>query len=554
MKKHFFSLTLILLIGGHLVFSQGSLDRAISPIPTADQFRISPGVSFSASGSGTGKRSASPSPASAVVSDLEEALAVIREQYVDRAKAKSTATVDSAIRSMLHSLDPHSSYFDEQEFAELLGEHKSEYSGTGSTIMNFRRNGQVETYIVAVSPESSAAEAGIGFGDRIISVDGKDVSGISSLAVREMVRGPRGTRVSMKIEQAATGKIRTVSILRERVAQPTVPRAFMLDDKTGYIDMTVGFSYTTVTEFDESLAKLSDKGMGALILDLRGNRGGILDQAVAVAERFLPYGRVIVTQRGRNAYEDREWRSQTREPATIPIVLLVDSETASAAEIIAGAFQDNDRAMIVGTPTFGKGLVQSVLELENSSGLALTSARYYTPSGRSIQRDYSDGSLYDYFARTHRAAAIDRAAMATRTLSHRKVYGGNGIEPDIEFSADGISPEKAAMVDPIFHFAKDLLGAKFPGSPSREEFRRAIMFGEETVTDEVISAFTAHSKVDVGSDRDFIRTQLRYFIALGAFGTNAADEAKIKDDKIVYRGVQAVDAARELAGTSFRMK
>src|SRR5215203_441307 len=409
--------------------------QAISQAPGSDPFQIDRGSSFSAS-TKPGARVTGSAPATAaagkIVSDVEQALDIIRRNHVNGARLAAAELTKSSVTGMLAELDPHSSYFDAAEYSELLGEQDSEYSGTGSTISNFLKNGVLETYILSTHPESSAARANLQYGDRIVSVEGVPVGGLTSDVVRDKVRGPRGSFVRMTIERASTGRIETIDLKRDRVFQPTLPNYFIVRDGVAYIDLTEGFSHTTSGEFAAALKELHRRGMTSLILDLRANSGGILDQAVKTAEEFLPAGSTIISQRGRSPIDNREWRSANRNPETIPLVVLVDGDTASASEVVAGALQDNDRALIVGRTTFGKGLVQNVLDLPMGSGLTLTTARYYTPSGRSIQRTYSGTGMYDYF--NHRSAGTETGPKPeAHTVTNRVVFGGNGITPDETF-------------------------------------------------------------------------------------------------------------------------
>jgi carboxyl-terminal processing protease len=233
-----------------------------------------------------------------------------------------------------------------------------------------------------------------------------------------------------------------------------VTDAVLLENKIGYLALTEGFDFTTAEEFEVAFNSLKRHGMQSLIVDLRGNGGGLMDQAILVAEKFLPFGQMIVSQRGRNAVEDREWRSRNRRPESMPLVFLVDEGTASASEILAAAMQDNDRAAVIGTRTFGKGLVQNVIPLDDGSGLTLTSERYYTPSGRSIQREYSDSGLYDYFRHTNHGALINRPEAATRTLKGRVVFGGDGIQPDEIVDSFELTTQRVALVDRLFNFLR----------------------------------------------------------------------------------------------------
>src|SRR5262249_22657306 len=289
--------------------------------------------------------------------------------------------------------------YDREEFDELKTDQRSEYFGIGASIQSYSYGDQVDTFITATFENSPAARAGLRYGDRILEVDGVKMTGKPSLEVRDKIRGPRGSAVVLTLERAADKRIQKVDITRDAVPQPSIPDAYMLKPGVGYIDMTRGFNYTTTDELEDALERLHTKGMKSLVLDLRNNPGGFLDQAIHVAETFLPAGQLILTQKGRNGMNDHTYVSRNPEPDRTPLVILVNDFTASASEIVSGAMQDNDRALIVGQTSFGKGLVQSIIPLEYGAGLTLTSAKYYTPSGRLIQRDYSNGGFYSYIYR-----------------------------------------------------------------------------------------------------------------------------------------------------------
>ena len=251
--------------------------------------------------------------------------------------------------------------------------------------------------LLQLSKTPLPAELALRFGDRILEVDGIKMTGKSSAEVRDKIRGPRGSVVKITVERAADKRVQTVEITRDAVPQPSIPDSYLLKAGVGYIDMTRGFNYTTTDELQEAIQRLQSRGMTSLVLDLRNNPGGFLDQAIHVAEVFLPSGQLILTQKGRNGLRDNTYESRNSAPDLTPLIILINENTASASEIVAGAMQDHDRALIVGKTSFGKGLVQSIIPLEHGAGLTLTSAKYFTPSGRLIQRDYSNGGLYDYY-------------------------------------------------------------------------------------------------------------------------------------------------------------
>ena len=543
--------------------AQSPEDVPVSDLQPVEPFKLSPGSSFSAANGGDASIKPQPNAKKyeMILGDLREALEIIEKHRVVSRKDGTGILVRSAIESMLHTLDPHSNFYDASEFAELIGEHQNEYFGTGSTISNYLVNGLRETFIVAVAANTPASSAGLRFGDRVVAVDGVKVSSLSSMRVREMVRGKLGTSVKVTVERAATGIIETVAMKRSRVPQLTVPNAFVVGDGVGYIEMSVGFSFGTPTELDKALNELKLRGVSSLILDLRGNSGGIVDSAAAVADRFLPEGALIATQRGRYPIDERIWRSTNKSPLKIPIVVLVDGDTASAAEIVAGAMQDNDRALIVGTKTFGKGLVQNVLELNNGAGLTLTAARYYTPAGRSIQRDYSDGSMYEYFSQTHRADLIDRSASAVRTLTDRTVYGGDGIAPDIEFGAAPLTRGQAQLIEPLFFFVRDLINGRADSKSLVENIRQRFIFGENVIDDKISAELTIFLDRQRGREQladlakreaQFVRSQLRYNLALATFGLEMAGRQQVRDDLMVKLAIENIDRSDHLASAAAR--
>jgi len=332
-----------------------------------------------------------------IKSDLAEALSVIQANHIDGKKLDYNSIFKSSISGMLGVLDPHSTYFDPVEFASFKTEQRSEYFGIGATIEDLREGSDVNTFIRATFDDSPAARAGLRFGDRITAVDGQSMQGKTFPEVRKFLLGPRGTVVKVTVNHAGNHQTETVSITRDAVSLPSIAQTYMVRPGVGYVAMTGGFNTTTADEFEVALKDLHTKGMNMLILDLRENRGGLLIQAVRVANTFLQRGQMIVSQKGRFRDSSQNYAAVNEAPDNVPLVVLVNGNTASAAEIVAGALQDHDRALIVGETTFGKGLVQYPFQLDYDSALLLTIAKYFTPSGRLIQRDYSNGGFYNYY-------------------------------------------------------------------------------------------------------------------------------------------------------------
>src|SRR5687768_793290 len=413
------------------------------------------------------------SPATAAVErDFDEALKVVQHQYVDGRKLNYNDVFKSSILGMLRSLDPHSNYYDREEFEELKTDQRSEYYGIGASIQTYPYGDQFDTYITATFDASPAGKAGLRYGDRIVEVDGVKMTGKLSIEVRDKIRGPRGSIVKLTLERAADKRIEKVDIVRDAVPQPSIPDSYMLKPGVGYIDMTRGFNYTTTDELLDALERLHARGMTSLVLDLRNNPGGFLDQAIHVAEVFLRNGQLILTQKGRNGYRDNTYQSRNNAPDMTPLVILINENTASASEIVAGAMQDHDRALIVGQTSFGKGLVQSIIPLEFGAGLTLTSAKYYTPSGRLIQRDYSNGGFYDYYthgagiARDPRQDPPKPSGAEKKTDTGRAVYEGGGIAPDEKVNPRTVNLTQRRILSPIFAFVRELVNGRIRGLES----------------------------------------------------------------------------------------
>jgi carboxyl-terminal processing protease len=506
--------------------------------------------------------------------DLNDALSIIRDNYVDGNKMDYNNVYKSSIVGALRTLDPHSNYFDREEFDELKTDQRSEYFGIGASIQNYVIGENVETYITATFQNAPASIAGLRFGDRIDAVDGIPMHGKSSAEVRDKIRGPRGSRVRISITRANTGKADMVEIVRDAVSQPSVPDYYMLRPGVGYIDMTRGFNYDTAQGLQDALDALHQRGMNSLVLDLRNNPGGFLDQAILVASAFLPQGQLILTQKGRNGLNDRTYRSNNPNPDRTPLVILVNDFTASASEIVAGAMQDHDRALIVGQTSFGKGLVQSIIPLPEGAGLTLTSAKYYTPSGRLIQRDYSDGGFYKYIYRggTLRddkdAKEQQPAGPAAKTDTGRPVYGGGGITPDESIKPQLLTNIQARLRHPLFFFAREVASGHVAGL-ERYKVDRAIEFGHELeptdypMNDTVFNAFKEFVAKDANwksmasqldRNRAFIDQQIRFQLATAAYGSVTSVQVMTKDDPQVAKAVEVVPRARELAMMAMRAR
>lgn len=525
----------------------------------------------SASANTPGGRTAPTAPA--IKSDLSEALAVIQTNHIDGRSLDYNGIFKSSISGMLSALDPHSTYFDPAEYASFRTEQRSEYFGIGATIEDLREGSDVNTYIRATFPDSPAARAGLRFGDRILAVDGNSMKGKTYPEVRKFLLGARGTTVKVTVEHPGTKQEETVNIIRDAVSLPSIAQAYMLKPGVGYVAMTGGFNLTTDDEFGDALKQLHSRGMNMLVLDLRGNRGGLLIQAVRVANRFLQRGQMIVTQKGRIKDSTQPYAAVNENPDNVPVVVLVNGDTASAAEIVAGALQDHDRALIVGETTFGKGLVQFPFQLDYDSALLLTIAKYYTPSGRLIQRDYSGGGTYNYYFPGGLAAEknnqpTQQTGPQTHTDTGRAVYGGGGIAPDEVVKPGTISAAERHLRDILFAFSLELVTGRVQGFESYK-IQRAIEFDHDLINEDYpitealfkeLKKFAAAKPAfkvtpeQLEKSRTFAERQLRYNVLSAAYGYRTATQVFNDGDPQISKAVDAMPRARELALAASRAR
>jgi carboxyl-terminal processing protease len=491
-----------------------------------------------------------------VVRDFAGILQLIEDHYVvtpDRERLTRGAVV-----RMLHTLDPHSNFFDRRDFSEMQDEQSSRFYGIGVTIN--QRNGRI--YVIGVSKGMPAERAGLRYGDAITAVDGQSAKDWTQSDALKNVRGERGTEVEITVERAGVPEPVTVRIVRDEVPFPSVRNSFMLRPGIGYIGLTGGFNQETNDELRGAIAELKEEGMTSLILDLRRNPGGLFKQAIQVSETFLPQGMEIVSVRGRESkYPKQTYRSENSSPETMPLVILINNETASASEIVAGAMQDSDRAWIVGEESFGKGLVQTVFRLRGGTGLTLTTAKYLTPSGRSIQRAYYNNGIgfYDYYA--HRGEhANDSSATGSTGTSHtqtgREVKSGGGIKPDTTVK---IAEEDIRIRDAAFEFARLLVAGLLPEfaqyKVKRAEYGYHLRGNEYQTTDQLIAAFrkyvAEHPDFQVSESQtvkkiDHVRRRIRAEVITAAYGIEVAEEFLIESDQQALRAIEEMPKAKHL--------
>ncbi len=526
-----------------------------------------------------GKTAATPTKAvrsEDIESDIAEALSIIEASHVTGKKLNYNDVFKSTIDGMLHTLDPHSNYFDSKEFEQFRTEQSSRYFGIGATIGDLSdADGKVlATYIRATFENAPANRAGLRYGDKIIEVNGTNVIGKPFPDVRNMLRGPRGTPVKLVIERHGTGKRENVEIIRDAVPQPSIPEAYMIRPGVGYISMTGGFNQTTYAEFADAMRRLKASGMKELVLDLKGNGGGLVNQAYKVANTFLSSGQTVFTQVGRLDGVTEAYQAENPNPETLPLVVLVNRNSASASEILAGALQDHDRALIVGENTFGKGLVQNPFILDYGSMLLLTIAKYQTPSGRLIQRDYSDGNLYDYY--TNGGVGNENTSKPkgpeSKTDAGRAVYSGGGINPDVFIKADMITNDQARLqaklANPIFAFALDLAYGKVPGFENYK-VDKPIRFGYDIrstdypISDVLFAALKEYANakykipaVQFEKERKFVERALRSELVTAAYGSTTSFQVFNEYDTQLSKAIELLPQAKQLAseGAKARMK
>lgn len=491
------------------------------------------------------------------------ALAAIETQYVE--KVESDRVVYSAIQGMVQTLDPHSNFLDPRTFAQLRERQEGRYYGLGITIQVV--DGDIT--VVSLFEGSPAYKRGIRRGDVIARIKGEDTKGWTSDKAVSHLRGPKGSAVEISLRRKGYDQLINLSVERDEISIPTIQGVFMVDETTGYVRLR-DFSETTDRDLGRAIDTLKGKGMTQLLLDVRDNPGGPLDQAIKVANRFLPRGDMIVYTRGRIANSDQDFRA-TDEPTVgeMPVVVLVNRNSASAAEIVAGSLQDHDRALVVGENTFGKGLVQSIYRVNQGAGLALTTARYYTPSGRLIQRPW-DGSFDEYLTYTLRDQEGNRQhdpASMKLTDSGRKVFGGVGIEPDkfVAGPVEGFNPSRFGRSlyarQAFANFAQRFTAAGDTRIKAQGQQQRLVERGF-AVTDELVQEFRAfldseRIKVDeqaFAADQAFIRAMIRYDVDLALFGVEEARRRLIADDPQAQLALSQFPEATRLSENARRSR
>ncbi|HWR14519.1 MAG TPA: S41 family peptidase [Terriglobales bacterium] len=469
---------------------------------------------------------------------------LVEQNYAEPVSADK-AIYNGAIPGMLHVLDPHSNFFDPKSYSLLREEQRGKYYGVGMQVGP--RNNKV--IVIAPFAGTPAFRAGIHPGDVIIAVDGKPTDNLTTQDVAEMLKGPKGTTVRITVLREGTAKPLDFTVTRDEIPRYSVDLKFQIRPGIGYIHIS-GFQETTEREVQAALDEMGD--LKGLVLDLRQNPGGLLSEGVGVADKFLKKGAVIVSHHGRSSPEKVYRAPRGNGGRDYPIVVLVNRGTASAAEIVAGAIQDHDRGLIIGETTFGKGLVQTVYPLSENTGLALTTAKYYTPSNRLIQREYTGVSLYDYYYNREGSEndKNNQNREVRTTDSGRTVYGGGGITPDVKVP----TPKQNAFQDRLiqkyafFNFAKRYIinhqvQKNFVVDDNvMQEFRKFLTEEKVPFTEQEISEIN-----------DWLRSNIKSEIFVDAYGQEEGLKIRAEADPLVQKALELMPEAKQLAENARRI-
>jgi carboxyl-terminal processing protease len=469
---------------------------------------------------------------------------IVEQNYADPIAGDKAekAIYDGAIPGMLRVLDPHSNFYDPKAYAKMREDQRGKYYGVGMLIQS--QSGKVT--VVMPFEGTPSFKAGIRPGDVISAVDGKVTDNMDLNDVTSMLKGPKGTHVQVTIVREGAAKPFVFDLIRDEIPHNSVDLKYQIKPGIGYIHLT-NFQETTGREISEAIDGFGD--MKGLVLDLRNNPGGLLSEAVAVCDKLLGKGQVIVSQRGR-AYPEQTYRASHGNGGRVyPIVVLVNRGTASAAEIVSGALQDHDRALIVGETTFGKGLVQTVYNLSENTGLALTTYHYYTPSGRLIQRNYTGVSLYDYYY-NHNQKQPDNNREVKLTDSGRTVYGGGGITPDEKIEPPASNHFQEVLADHFVfsNFTKHYLAHRTVGKDFQVDdavlgdFKQFLSGQQITYTDQ-----------DFNSTMDWLKTNIKADIITTQLGQTEGLKIRADWDPMIQKALTLLPQAQALEENAKRV-
>lgn len=458
--------------------------------------------------------------------------------------------VYSSIDGMLRTLDPHTSFLEPKEYSDMQDRQKGTFYGLG--ILVTKRNDQVT--VITPLEGTPAARLGIRAGDVISEVEGTPTDDLQLDEVVKRLKGPKGTTVHIKIMRVGIKEPIPLTIVRAAIPTNSISNVLMLRPGVGYIRIK-DFTSTTVRELDEAVDKLKAEGMQRLVLDLRQNPGGLLDAAVGVADHFLEKGQMIVYTKGRTADSAQDYVAPGKhDHLEVPLVVIVNRGSASASEIVAGAIQDHDRGLVVGETSWGKGLVQSVYTLQYGAGLALTTSKYYTPSGRNIQRDYS--SFYDYYVADDSDADGGNSEIPLskrqqfKTDTGRVVYGGGGITPDVMIKPPQLSrtTQLLEVRSAIFNYAVDY-AAKHPDLTKEMQITPAILdeFSRFAAEQDIATVDDVRKDLQKPDDKKYIERALKAEIIAAKFGLDASYPYRLQGDTQVEKALEVFPEAQKLA-------
>jgi carboxyl-terminal processing protease len=476
------------------------------------------------------------------VRDFTRVLDVVQNNYADPVDVDK-AVYQGAIPGMLRMLDPHSNFFDAKQFALLREDQRGKYYGVGMIVAP-REN---HTVVMAPYVGAPAYNAGLRPGDVIVKVDDKPTDGLTTSEVADMLKGPKGTVVKITVTREGYPEVLVFTVTRDEIPRHSVDISFLLKPGVGYVRLS-GFNETTDREIADALKQLNVATLDGLILDMRGNPGGLLNEAVAVGDMFLDKNQLIVSHHGRTSPERRYTAIRGNQGVTVPLVILVNNNSASATEIVSGAVQDHDRGLIVGETTFGKGLVQTVTPLSENTGLALTTARYYTPSGRLIQRDYKSVSLYEYH---YERKVPDHPTEVKLTDSGRQVTGGGGITPDIVVAAPKLTKfQQLLLRDDVFFpaetgvggFTRNYLGTK-PAVTKDFEVDDVLL---QRFREYLSKRTVRYTEVEMADNLEWIKRKIKQEVFMSTFGQQEGFKVLLEADPQVQKAVEAIPQARAL--------
>lgn len=482
---------------------------------------------------------------------------IVRTYYVEEVDNEKLIT--GAIQGMLEELDPHSIYIEPKKLKEITEQFQGSYEGIG---IEFIIQNKILTVVAPIAGSPSEA-LGLRPGDQIVKIEGKSAYGIKESDVQKKLKGPKGTKVTVSIRRPGIDQPFDITIIRDTIPIYSVMAKFMINDEVGYI--YVGrFAQTTADEVEKALKELEGQGMKSLLLDLRGNTGGYLDQAFKMADKFIGGRKIIVYTKGRIPDSNEEFLSTSvATHPKFPLIVLIDKGSASASEIVAGAVQDWDRGLIVGETSFGKGLVQTQLPLPDGSALRITTARYYTPSGRLIQRSYEEG-LWEYYTggdtdenETFASADSIKDKPIFFTSAGRKVFGGGGITPDVEVKSKRISKLTSELIFKrlFFEFGSQYAGKHAELKNKFDYFQN--QFEIDNVTVDEFKVFIKSKDIlfkndEFEEDLPFIKLMIKSEVARNLWGSPAYYQSRLSGDEQVQEALKYFNRAAEISGLSLK--